>query len=86
MAIEYADSGDQENMQDQTEPGEAQEGGDTVDVPSSMLPDQNVQPGDVIRLEVVSNNKDSGTITCKYATGNPMGGGGIAGAAQKFEE
>jgi hypothetical protein len=87
MAIEYAGQGgpgDNEDMQDQGM-DESQEG-ETTDIPLSMLPDPDVQPKDRIILEVVSNNKDSGTATCKYYDDKNQSGGGISDAAKKFEE
>lgn len=61
--------------------------GETVDIPTSMLGGKTVSPGDVVRLEVVSVNEDSGTVTAKYATPKaPEASGGIAEAVKKFEE
>lgn len=75
MAIEYDDS------RDRAVPEEVSE--ETVDIPVSMLAGQTASPGDVVRLEIVSVNDDSGTVTVKYATEKPMGG--IKEAAATFE-
>lgn len=56
---------------------------ETVDIPVSMLMGQTVSPGDVIRLEVVTVNEDSGTVTAKYATEKK--GSAIDEAASQFE-
>lgn len=58
---------------------------ETVEIPISMLAGQTVAPGDVVRLEVVSSNDDSGTITVKYAMPSKSGGG-IKEAVAAFEE
>ena len=75
-------------MEDQERPGEDESGSgepETTDIPDSLLEGQSVQPGDVIRLEVVSANPDSGTVTVKYATDTGSDEGGIDNAASKFE-
>lgn len=59
---------------------------ETVDVPLTMLGGATVAPGDVIRLEVVSSNDDSGSVTLKYATPKKASDEGIGAMARKFEE
>lgn len=79
MAIEHAeDMGEAESPQEDS--------AETTEIPVSMLEGQSVQPGDVVRLEVVSNNEDSGTITVKYAQPKEAPGSAIDDAASKFEE
>lgn len=56
---------------------------ETVEIPVSMLAGQEVAPGDVVRLEVVSLNDDSGTISVKYST--PKQTSSIEDAASEFE-
>jgi len=46
-------------------------GGDSATIPLSILGGQRVSPGDVIRLEVVGADDDTGTVTVKYATQKP---------------
>ncbi len=57
--------------------------GETVEIPKSLLGGQEVGPGDVVRLEVVSDNTDSETLTVKYASEKEPSG--IADAAAQFE-
>lgn len=57
---------------------------ETVDIPASLLGDKSVEPGDVIRLEVVSSDPDSEMITVKYATPKESVGG-IDKAVAEFE-
>lgn len=78
MAIEF--TGESETPMPEAGGGET---GETVDVPVSMLAGQTVAPGDVIRLEVVSVNDDSGTVSVKYAV--PKTGSAIDEAASQFE-
>lgn len=56
---------------------------ETVEIPTSLLGEQTVSPGDVVRLEVVALNDDSGTVTVKYATAKDPGG--IDEAVKEFE-
>lgn len=56
---------------------------ETVDIPASILQGKTVNPGDVVRLEVVTADDGSGTVTVKYATEEPMKGG-IREAAEQF--
>jgi hypothetical protein len=56
---------------------------DTATLSIDMLGGKQVNPGDIVRLEVTSVNPDDGTVTVKYATaGKP----GIAKAANAFDE
>lgn len=82
MAVEYAsDQAPEDSSEMESAPGDSSE---TTDIPVSMLEGKSVSPGDVVRLEVVSNNEDSGTITVKYASEKPMASA-IDSAASKFE-
>jgi len=47
---------------------ETASGGDSTTIPISILGGQKVSPGDVIRLEVIGADDDTGTVTVKYAT------------------
>lgn len=62
---------------------ESEEGGETVEIPVSLLGGQEVAPGDVVRLEVVSSGDESGMVTVKYATEKEPEG--IEDAASQFE-
>lgn len=64
------------------EPMEA-EGPETATLSLEMLGGQKVNPGDVVKLEVVNVSDEDGTVTVKYATPKP---GGIAKAAAAFNE
>ena len=47
---------------------EAAEGEDeSTTIPMALLGGQQVAPGDVVRLEVVSSDPDSGMVTVRYA-------------------
>lgn len=80
MAIEhnagYDESPDTEMPTDDSQ-------GETVDIPISMVMDG--QPGDVVRLEIVSRDEGSGTAKVKYATDDKETPGGIKEAAAAFE-
>lgn len=78
MAIERATYSHDTPM----EPEEAVEG-ETVEIPTSLLGEQTVAPGDVIRLEVVTLNDDSGSVTVRYA--KPNKASSIEKAASEFE-
>lgn len=80
MAIErYGGSGSEgmdnppmdDSMEDSTDSADQGGSEETVDIPEGMLEGQTVEPGDVVRLEVVSVNSDSGTVTAKYASNKP---------------
>lgn len=58
---------------------------ETIDIPISLLQGKPVNPGDVVRLEVLTANADSGTITARYAVA-PEKPDGIRKMASKFEE
>lgn len=58
---------------------------ETIDLPLTMLNGKSAKEGDVIRLEVVSSNDDSGTVTVKYAEPKQKFDG-IKEMAMKFEE
>jgi hypothetical protein len=66
------------------EPSEVEVEEETVEIPTSILGGQEVTPGDVVRLEVVTLNGDSGTVTVKYST--PRKTSSIEEAASVFEE
>lgn len=76
MAIERKEMG--EETEEVSEVSES-----TVDIPVSILAGQTVAPGDVIKLEVVSSDDGSGTVTVKYAAPEPEPQG-IAEAAAQF--
>ena len=60
---------------------------ETSTIPSSLLAGQTVNPGDVVRLEVVSVDEDSGNVTVKYAS-DPSAEeepGGVASMAAEFD-
>ncbi len=59
------------------------EGGETATLDLSMLGGQSVNPGDVVKLEVVSVSPDDGTLTVKYAQPKT---GGVDKAAAVFNE
>ena len=40
---------------------------DSIDIPLTIIGEQEVEPGDVVRLEVVSVDNDNGVIKVKYA-------------------
>lgn len=61
-----------DNPMEESEEGEAPEGG-TATIPTSLLAGQAVNPGDVVRLEVVSTDPKSGMVTVKYATSGEKG-------------
>lgn len=56
---------------------------ETVELPVSMLAGKEAAPGDVIRLEVVEMNGDSGTVTVRYAQDKEPTS--IEDAASEFE-
>jgi len=57
---------------------------DTATLSLDMLGGQQVNPGDVVRLEVVSVSPDDGTVSVRYA--HPKNSGGISKAAAAFDE
>jgi hypothetical protein len=64
---------------------EAEEPSDgAVQIPSSIVGDQPVNPGDVLRLEVVSVDSENGVINVKYskpaATSKKLGTEALASA------
>lgn len=61
-------------------------GGETTSLPLSMVGGQPVAPGDVVRLEVVSVDEESGTFTAKYSTPDEPEVGGIDEMAAKMNE
>ncbi len=84
MAIERKVYGHDTPMEPGDSEGATEDAGETTEIPSSMLEGQTVKPGDVVRLEVVADNSDSGTITVKYAQPSDSGSA-IDDAASKFE-
>jgi len=89
MAIEYGGGSQgmspepEGSMESNDNPTEEKSEGETAEIPMSMVRDG--QPGDVVRLTIVSRNDDSGTATVKYAEEMKMGSS-IKEAASKFEE
>lgn len=77
MAIEYANEGSDEAMGESGDSSDAE----TISIPKSFIANQSVEPGDVVRLEVVS--VDEGGIVVKYA--QPKKSIGIDEMASKFE-
>jgi hypothetical protein len=57
---------------------------ETVTAPLSMLGGQTVQPGDVVRLKVVSVDDTNGTFDAAYD--HPKKESGISEMASKFDE
>ena len=59
---------------------------ETAIIPSTMLGGQTVAPGDVVKLEVVSVDENTGDVTAKYAAEPEMAEtGGIDEMAAAFE-
>lgn len=75
MAIEYADDGEG-GSEVSAEPAS-----ETTTIPKSMIGGQSVEPGDVVRLEVVSEDEDG--IVVKYA--QPKKSMGIDEMAGQFD-
>ncbi len=69
---------------------EATEETASVQIPKSIIGDQEVKPGDVVRLEVVSVDDDNGMLNVKYAEPKeeapPEEGPTISSMAAKFEK
>lgn len=65
-------------------PGGDDEAAETVSIPMSAIGGQQVKPGDVIRLKVVSVDTESGAINAVYDHGDdaPAGGGSDSMAAE----
>jgi len=70
-----------EEVAEVSEEVEAPEGPETATLSLAILGGQQVSPGDIVRLEVVESDADSGTVTVKYKS---PGDSGVAGAASKF--
>lgn len=68
-----------------TEPLPPESTNETVDLPASILAGQTVAPGDVVRLEVVSVDDETGMVTAKYATATPTAKGSDS-MAEEFDE
>lgn len=60
-------------------------GGEGEPLPMSLLAGNQVKPGDVVKLEVVSVDPEGQTWFGKYASEKPAGGA-IARSASKFDE
>lgn len=59
---------------DESEPTDspAEEQAETASIPQSLLGGKTVQPGDVIRLRVISVDADNGSINVEYAHDKPQ--------------
>ncbi len=57
----------------------------TVSLPMSILAGKSVEPGDVVRLEVVSKDDEEGNITVKYAETPAPEKQGVSGMAAEFD-
>lgn len=57
---------------------------ETAELPLSIVGDQPVKEGDVIRLTVVSVDQDSGTINVAYDHAKPSSDGGTDAMAEQI--
>lgn len=85
MAIERAAAMDAPEPSEATKP-ESGDSGETETLSMSLLGGKTVQPGDVVRLEVVSVDEDNGTWEGKYAQSKPMHGKAIDRAAAEYDQ
>lgn len=72
--------GDEAEMEDSP----AEESAETATIPTSLIGGQTVQPGDVIKLKVVSSDED--TITVEYAHPAPKSPQNTADLAAQYDE
>ena len=56
-----------EAMPEEELPAEEKTESSEVQIPKSIVGDQSVEPGDVVRLEVVSVDEETGMLNVKYA-------------------
>jgi hypothetical protein len=87
MAIEYKDqsAGKAPESPEMDQP-ESESESETATIPASLIGGKTVSPGDVIRLEVVGVDEDSGEIQVKYASPKEKMRMGIDEMAGKFDD
>lgn len=89
MAIERAygnDSADAMEARPSGNPAAESEEESTAMIPMDILAGQSVEPGDVVRLKVVSVDEENGTVELAYAHGPKRRNSEIDDMASKFDE